>query len=74
MKSLTGKELRKGTGDVLRDIDYSAYLTDTSEPGFGDVVCRGMQLDFVNRTLRVAAGEIRQLRARLVPLAETKET
>jgi hypothetical protein len=62
---MTGKELRKGTGDVLRDLDEAVRLTDTSETGFGQVVCSGLQLDFVNRALRVAAGEIKQLRARL---------
>lgn len=64
-KALTRKELHKGTGDVLRDLAHAVNLTDTSEPGFGEVICRGRELDFVNRALRVAAGEIKQLRARL---------
>lgn len=65
LRALNGKELRKGTGDVLKDLDHAEHLTDTSEPGFGAVVCSGLELDFVNRAIRVARGEIKQLRQRL---------
>lgn len=62
---MKSREMLKGTGDVLRDLDYAERMTDTSEPGFGQVVCSGRELDFVNRALRVARGEIAQLRQRV---------
>lgn len=61
---LTSRERHKGTGDVLKDLAHAQHLTDTSEPGFGRVICHGDQLDFVNRAIRVAIGEIKTLRQR----------
>lgn len=61
LKPLTGKEIRKGTGDVLKDLEYAQRFVD----GDGVAGMLGLELDFINRALRVAAGEIKQLRARL---------
>jgi hypothetical protein len=79
LPALTSRERHKGTGDVLKDLAHAQRMTDTSEPGFGEVICRGKELDFVNRAIRVAAGEIKQLRQRLdkkqadAPLREVLE-
>lgn len=64
---LSGKQLHKGTGDALKDLDYALRFVD----GDGVVGALGKQLDFINRALRVARGEIVQLRSRLGrPLAD----
>lgn len=67
VKPLTSRELRKGTGDVLKDLAQADRLTDADEPGFGELICKGQQLRFVNRAIRVAMGEIRELRKRKGP-------
>lgn len=61
MPRLTSKQLHKGTGDVLKDLEHAIAFVD------GDDVAGflGKELDFINRALRVARGEIRHLRQRL---------
>lgn len=61
---LKSRERLKGTGDVLKDLAHAERMTDASG-GFGELVLRGRELDFVNRALRVATGEIKELRKRL---------
>lgn len=58
IRGLSGKQLHKGTGDVLRDLEYAETITD----GDGIPGGRGKLFDFANRAIRVAQGEIRQLR------------
>lgn len=60
-EKLSGKEIRKGTGDVLKDIDYALRFVD----GDGIAGVLGLELDFVNRALRVAKGQIVQLRQQI---------
>jgi len=62
-KELTSRELHKGTGDVLRDIAHAQRFTEGIQDGFGGRL--GKEIDFVDRALRVAANEIKQLRLRL---------
>lgn len=70
LKPLTSRERHKGTGDVLKDLAHAQRMTDVDEPGFGEVICRGNELRFVNRAIRVAMGEIKQMRARHQKAAE----
>lgn len=61
---LSGKKIRKGTGDVLKDLDYAQqYMDEFCEGDFPGRIA--LELRFVERALRVAANEIRQLRERL---------
>lgn len=57
---LNGHDIRKGTGDVLKDIDYALRFVD----GDGIPGVLGLEVEFINRVLRVVRGEIRQCRAR----------
>ena len=61
-KPLTGYEIRKGTGDVLKDLAYAQRHMDT----FIDVGLErrlNLEIAFVERALRLAINEITQLRA-----------
>lgn len=63
---MNGRELRKGTGDVLRDLEHAQqFVGDQDVAGM-----LGLQLDFINRALRVAHGEIRQQRQRIQELQQ----
>lgn len=64
MKPLNAKEIRKGTDDVLKDILYAQeFMEDFRESGFPGRL--GLEMAFVERALRVAMQEIRQLRERV---------
>ena len=60
MPALDGKQIRKGTGDVLKDIAYAQRFTESLQDQWPGQM--GLELDFVDRALRVAAGEIKRLR------------
>jgi hypothetical protein len=63
MPPLKGREIRKGTGDVLRDLAYAQQHLD----GFveaGLPYHMGLEVGFVERAIRVAIWEITTLRKR----------
>lgn len=65
---LTSREMHKGTGDVLRDLQHAQRFTDGLSDGLPGVL--GKEAAFIDRALRVAIGEIKQLRQRLAQRAE----
>jgi hypothetical protein len=70
---LHGKEIRKGTGDVLKDVQWAAEALDYWLEGDVPTILpkdRGwtdsrLMLRFCERALRVAANEIKVLRRAL---------
>jgi hypothetical protein len=56
---LTSRQMHKGTGDPLKDIEHAIRMVD----GDGVAGLLGKHLDFINRALRVAHNEIRTRRA-----------
>lgn len=60
---LSGTEIRKGTGDTLRDLEHARRISVALMDGPGRM---GLEAGFVERALRVAMAEIRELhKARL---------
>ena len=58
------KGIRKGTCDVLKDLAYAQrYMEEFAQGDFAGRL--GLEMSFVERALRVATGEIKQLRKRL---------
>ena len=58
------KEIRKGTGDVLKDLAYAQrYMEEFAQGDFAGRL--GLEMSFVERALRLATGEIKQLHKRL---------
>jgi len=60
---LNAKQIRKGTGDVLKDMAYAQRFTESIQNQIGGRT--GLEIDFVDRALRVGMNEIRLLRDRL---------
>jgi hypothetical protein len=62
-RELSGTEIRKGTGDTLRDLEHARRISVALMDGPGRM---GLEAGFVERALRVAMAEIRELhKARL---------
>lgn len=69
MEPLTGRELHKGTGDVMKDLAHAQRFTESIQDQTGGQL--GKEIDFVDRALRVAMGEIKRLRQRTAPPPST---
>lgn len=68
---LKGREILKGTGDVLKDLAYAQrYMDGFAESGLPGRL--GLEVQFVERAMRVAIAEIKSLRERVSGKASTK--
>lgn len=62
LPKLNGSQIRKGTGDVLKDLAHAQRFTESIQDQWGGPL--GLEIDFIDRALRVAMAEIKNLRNR----------
>lgn len=65
-EKLTSRELHKGTGDVLKDLQHAQRFTEDMQDHVPGPL--GKEIDFIDRALRVAMGEIKHLRKQITAL------